>query len=171
MSATTDLVSIELFKEHARVSSQNEEATIVLYLETAREIVEMFTGTDYVSKVKIKTYTINQQIDSNIALTDIVSVSGYYKTLTEVADAYNYFINYKKGIIVNRDCLIDYYNLPTYTIKYKVTVDATEVPATVKRAILEIAAELYDKRETSGYASKELAINYKLLLKPYRKNI
>jgi hypothetical protein len=163
-------VSIEQFKEHARISGSGESFTIELYLATAREQVEAFTGRDYISKIKEATYTFDQV--TTIPVADILSVSGYYTDVTEVAEAYNYFVEYQKGISINRQHAIDLDNLPTYTVRYQLEVDPAQIPATIKTAILKYAAELYENRETTTtLPTTMLPVNYQTMLLAYKKEI
>lgn len=120
------------------------------------------------SKIKEKTFPAN--VRATIPTLDILGVSGFYTTVEEVAAAYNYWIEYQKGSIISRDYPIDYDNIPTYTLKYQVTVDPDDVPASVKVAIAKIAADFYENRENSSTsANQELSINFKSLLAAYRK--
>ena len=161
-------VTVAFLKSYSRLTTTGEDELLRVFISAAREIAEAYTRRDYINKVRTSTYAANQNCP--IPTADIVSVSGFYTTVDEIATGYNNFIEYIKGSIVNRDYPIDYANLPTYTVTYNVTVNPDDVPAQVKTAICKIAADLYENREnsTSG-ANRELNINYKVLLNPYMK--
>jgi hypothetical protein len=163
-------VDLSLFQNHAKFSSAEDVALMELYISAAREMAENYTGRDFISRTKKVTYTIDKT--PAIALASITSVSGFYNTVAELSDAYNYFNDYRKGIIINRDYPINYNNLPTYTITYNLVVNPSDVPAVVKRAILAIASDFYEHRESSSeFANKELSISHKTMLAPYRINL
>lgn len=156
------------FKNYSRISGEVEDDVIDVFIQAAREKAEAYCNSDFVSKTKEKTFRANVQ--ANIPTDDIISVTGFYTTLDEVAGAYNYWVEYTKGIIISRDYPICYDNIPTYTLRYAITVDPAEVPALVKVAIAKIAADLYENRENStNLGNQELSINFKSLLAPYRK--
>ncbi|ALW86329.1 hypothetical protein AUC43_15300 [Hymenobacter sedentarius] len=160
-------VTLAFFKTYARLSNDIEDAVLELFIAAAREKAEAYCNRHFVSKVAEKTFPVN--VSSTIPAEDILSVTGYYTSAEQVAQAYWYWVEYQKGIIVNRDYPIDYDNLPTYTVRYQVTIDPSDVPASVKVAIAKIAADLYENREHStSIGNQELSIGFKSLLAPYK---
>jgi len=165
-------VTIEIFKAHARITTTDaaSESLMQLKLAAAREKAETYCNTEFVSKIKEVTFAAN--INCPIPVDTILSVSGFYSSIDQLQDNYNYFIEYDKGSIVSRDYPINYASLPTYTVQYAVHVDPTTVPAAVKEAIYKLAADLWEFRENSSAEFNTiLTANYRTLLAPYRKNI
>ncbi|WBA43170.1 head-tail connector protein [Hymenobacter canadensis] len=142
-----------------------ENALLSAFITAAREKAETYCNREFISKTVKRTFTIDKPLD--IASEDILEVSGFYTSINEAISAASYFNNYRKGIVVSRDYPIDYSNLPTYTVKYQVTVDPAEVPEAVKIAICKIASDLYENRENGSFPSN--GITYKTLLAPFRK--
>ena len=160
-------VTPALFKTYARIENDIEDDVIALFITAGREKAEGYCNRHFVSKVTEKTYPAN--VPTEVPAADILSVSGYYNTVEEVTNAATYFLNYRKGIIVSRDLPLDFDHLLTYTVRYNVTVDPDEVPASVKVAIAKIAADLYENREaTTAHGNQELRIGFKALLAPYK---
>ena len=160
-------VTPTLFKQYARLSTTAEDEVIELFITAAREKAEAYCNRHFVSKATERTFPAN--ISCPIPSADILSVSGYYASAEQAANAYWYWIEYAKGISISRDYPIDYDNLPTYNVCYNVTVDPAEVPASVKVAIAKIAADLFENRENSSATSnQELRIGFKSLLAPYK---
>ena len=161
-------VTLDFFKSYARLSGAAEDAVLLVFLQAAREKAESYTNLDFVSKIKTSSYPANQNCP--VAAADILSVSGFYTSVADLTSAASYFEEYRKGITINRDYAIDWYNLPTYTITYQVTVDPADVPASAKIAICKIASDLYENRETSSdLSNKSLSISHRVLLDPLRK--
>ena len=94
------------------------------------------------------------------------SVSGFHTDLASIPAGYDYFVEYVKGITINRDYPLDWGSLPTYTVAYSVTIDPADVPEGVKVAIARVAGDLYDNRESSG--TPQVGITAKALLAPHR---
>lgn len=161
-------VTLDFFKSYARLSGAAEDDVLLVFLQAAREKAESYTNRDFTTKIKTSSYPANQNCP--IAALNVLSVSGFYTTTAELTSAASYFENYRKGIVINRDQPIDWYNLPSYTITYVVTVDPADVPASAKIAIAKIASDLYENRETSSdLSNKSLSISHRVLLDPLRK--
>jgi hypothetical protein len=158
-------ITLDFLKQHTKITVDREDELLAVYLTAARQRAESYCNRYFASQVATETLPINQV--APVAPEAILSVTGAYSTLAEVTNAYNYFVEYQKGISVNRQYPIDYDNLPTYTISYQVTVAPEDVPAAVKVAIAKIARDLYENRENSG--SQELGITAKTMLAAYRK--
>jgi hypothetical protein len=161
-------VTLDFFKSYARLAGNAEDSVIEVIIQAAREKSESYTNQDYVSKIKTSSYPANQNCP--IPAADILTVSGFYTSKTNLTDAQRYFEEYRKGIITNRDYPILWDNIPTYTITYNVTVNPSDVPASAKIAIAKIASDLYENRETSSdLTNKSLSISHRVLLDPLRK--
>ncbi|WP_156108936.1 hypothetical protein [Hymenobacter sp. APR13] len=171
MYSDNEPVSIIEFKEYTRITTNADDTLIGLFLQTAREKVEAETERDYISKVKQATFKANTVPTVERSL--VTGVTGYYTDLDDVYNAYTYFVEYAKGVTINnnRDYPIDYNMLPTYTITYSVTVEPTDVPATIKTVIMMLGSDFYDNRGASTVIKQhDVAIKYKALLAPYKLN-
>ena len=160
-------VNVAFFKDFARLGTQENEAVLAMFLKANREKIERFTGCDYVSKEKEKTFTINQRFD--LDLNSVISVRGFYTKVADIASAYTYYVEYCKGISVNRQYPLDEDNLPSYTVCYQLVVDPTDVPETVKSVLCMVASDLYENREISGTASAKLSAKFKFMLAELKK--
>lgn len=154
-------ISLALFKQHLRVTSDQEDELLAVYLGAARKYAEKHTGRYFVDQVVTKAYPANQNCPIPVA--SIVSISGFYDTLEAASDAYNYFNEYRKGTIISREYPIDWENLPTYTVRYNVV--AEPMPLDILNDILKLAAEFYENREAvvRGVAYQILFADYRAI--------
>lgn len=157
-------ITVEFLKLHARIASDLEDTLLEAYIPAARQLCEAWANRFFVTQTATKTFRVNQVCD--VHTDQRVSVSGFFTDLASIPVGYDYFVEYLKGITVNRDYPLDWYNLPTYTVTYTVTIDPTDVPEGVKIAIARVAADLYENRESSG--TQQLGITAKTLLAPHR---
>lgn len=166
---TSEPVSIELFKAHLRLTETDtaEDAFLLHCLSAARGRTEKYTNCFFASRTLETTFTVLEPMVLAEGAGEILSVSGFINDLAQLPTLSSYWNEYVKGISVNREYLINYDNLPTYSVRYHFTADPE---ADVIQAILKIAADLYENREnsTTGASNKALGINYQVLLNPYR---
>jgi hypothetical protein len=156
------LITLDFFKKYARLSGDAEDEVLELLLDAAIEYGEGITNLDFTSKVKTSTFKANE--NCSIPASDILSVTGFYTSVTDLPTAASYFEEYRKGITINRDYPIDWYNLPTYDVTYNVTIDPAKVSKKIKLAICKVASDFYENRETStSLANKSLSVSHRNL--------
>lgn len=162
---TSELVTLDFYKTYARISTDTEDDVLAAFLVAAREQAEAYCNRFFVSQEATRTYSIDQ--NCYIPVEDIISVSGAFTDVTQITDAYTWFVEYIKGFVISRDCPVDLHYLPTYTVRYQAHVDPATVPSAVKVAICKIASDLYENREFYG-SHREMGVSAKTLLAPYR---
>ena len=122
------------------------------------------------------TYEINEPYQRLPGAGLATAVTGYYTNLTDLdrLTSAAYQAEYLKGITVSRDYEIGYDGYgnrrepATFTVTYPVVMLPAQVPPAVKEAILKLAAELYENRETTAPTRDVLlAVSYRTLLAPY----
>jgi hypothetical protein len=157
-------ITVDFLKAHARIDSTLDDALLAVYIPAARQLAEAWCNRFFVSQTATKTFRVNQVCD--IPAAQRLSVSGFYTDLADIPEGYDYFVEYLKGVTINRDYPLDWYNLPTYTVAYAVTVTPADVPEGVKVAIARVATDLYRNRDNSG--DPTVGITAKTLLAPHR---
>jgi hypothetical protein len=157
-------ITVDFLKAHARIDTTADDSLLTLYIPAARQLAEAWCNRFFVSQTASKTFRVNQVCDVPVGQRQ--SVSGFFTSLADIPTGYNYFVEYAKGITINRDYPLDWHNLPTYTVTYAVTISPADVPEGVKVAIARIASDLYDNRESSG--TPMVGITAKTLLAPHR---
>lgn len=164
----------------AQVREDSTEAGVVdllgVKLQAARDVCERHCGRLWTSATVAQTFDVGEPYTRLPGAGDAISVTGYYTDLADL-DKLNdtgYNIDYLKGITVSRDEAIGFYGTrqdpATFTVTYPVTVTPEQVPPAVKEAILKLAAELYENRESSASGTSSntlLAVSYRTLLAPY----
>jgi hypothetical protein len=176
---TIDQEPVTLAQLRAQVREYSENAGVVelltLKLQAARDTCERYCGRFFASCVAQATYEVGEPYVLPAGAGEVTAVTGYYTTLdqlTALTDT-GYLTEYVKGISISRDYPIgfDGYGArterPTFAVTFPVDVPADKVPPAVKEAILKLAAELYENRETSGANTVLLPVSYRTLLQPY----
>jgi uncharacterized phiE125 gp8 family phage protein len=146
-----------------------------LKLSAAREMVEAYTGRYFSAQTLAITYELGEGYTLPAGAT-VVSVSGFFSTLEELANASTYLEEYRKGISINRE--LPWAEAMRQTFTVEVTIGTEDepvfVPAIIKEAILELTGEMYRNRETSqaGYANvPELPVSWRVKLAPLRVTV
>ena len=171
-------VSVAMLK--AQVREDREAAAVVdllgVKLQAARDVCERYCGRLWTSATVAQTFELGEPYERLPGAGTATAVTGYYTDLADLARLSDtgYAAEYLKGITVSRDELLGFYGYrrdpATYTVAYPVVVTPAMVPPAVKEAILKLAAELYENRESSASgtsANALLAVNYRTLLAPY----
>ena len=151
-----------------------------LKLQAARDLCERHCGRLFASATVAATYELNEPYLRLPGAGAATAVTGYYTDLTDLdrLTSAAYQAEYLKGITVSRDYEIGYdgsgsgYGYrrepATFTVTYPVVMPPAQVPPAVKEAILKLAAELYENRETTAAVRDVLlAVSYRTLLAPY----
>jgi hypothetical protein len=157
-------ITVDFLKQHAKIESALDDALLPAYISAARQLCEAWTNRFFVTQTATKTFRVNQVCV--VPADQRVSVSGFFTDLADIPVGYDYFVEYLKGVTINRNYPLDWYNLPTYSVTYTVAVDPADVPEGVKVAIARVAADLYENRSSSG--TPQLGITAKTLLAPHR---
>lgn len=134
---------------------------LALFRTAAREKVEAYTGRYFAPQTIELTY----RLDEPYALpagAEATAVSGFFTDLEQLADPSAYLVEYQKGISINRELPLSEAFAQTYTVTATVSGD-TQFQGLAKRAMLELAAEWYKSRETSGSA-QELPVSWRVTL-------
>ena len=166
----------------AQVREDSAEAGVVdllgLKLQAARDVCERHCGQLWASCTVKQTFDVGEPYVLLPGAGAVTAVSGFYTAVADL-DKLNdtgYNAEYWKGITVNRDYPVGYdfggygyrRDPATFTVTYPVVVTPELVPPAVKEAILKLAAELYENRESSAIGREALlAVNYRTLLAPY----
>lgn len=163
-SGTTIQEPVGLALLRAWVRVEGEEDLVLEHLLTAaREKVEAYTGKFYAGSQRVA-YTF--ELDEPYTLTSdytVEGVTGFFDSV-EALEAFD-FVEYQKGIHINRELPLCLARAQTYTVT-AVLPASTVCPEIVKSAILELAAEWYRNRESSnvGTISPELPVNFRVKL-------
>lgn len=123
---------------------------LALYGQAAREKVEAYTGRYFAPQTLELTYELGEPYVLPSGAT-AASVSGFFTTLADLADAAAYLEEYRKGISINRQLPWAEALQQTYTVTASVVADP-QFSGLAKRAVLELAAEWYRNRETTADA-------------------
>lgn len=170
-------VSVAMLKAQVREDSTAADVVSLLglKLQAARDVCERHCGRLWASATVAQTFEVGEPYERLPGAGTATGVTGYYTDLSDLDTLNNtgYSAEYLKGISISRDEPLGYgvrSEAATYTVTYPVVVTANQVPPAVKEAILKLAAELYENRESSasGVSSNTLlAVSYRTLLAPY----
>ena len=173
-------VSLALLKAQVREDSTAPEVLdlLTLKLQAARDLCERHCGRLFASATVAHTFEVGEPYERLPGAGIATAVTGYYTDLTDLdkLTGTSYQAEYWKGIGVSRDYPIGYEftsygyrrEQPTLTVTYPVVLPAAACPPAVKEAILKLAAELYENRETTAAVRDVLlAVSYRTLLAPY----
>lgn len=171
-------VSVAMLKAQVREDSTAAEVEQLLgvKLQAARDVCERHCGRLWTSATVAQTFDVNEPYERLPGAGTATAVTGYYTDLADLdkLTSAGYQAEYWKGITVSRDYPIGYDGYgyraepATFTVTYPVLVLPAQVPPAVKEAILKLAAELYENRETTAAVRDVLlAVSYRTLLAPY----
>ena len=173
-------VSLALLKAQVREDSTAPEVLdlLALKLQAARDLCERYCGRLFASATVAQTFELGEPYERLPGAGAVAAVTGYYTALSDLdqLSSTGYQAEYLKGIGVSRDFGVGYEfggsgyrrEQPTFTVTYPVALPATTCPPAVKEAILKLAAELYENRETTAPTRDVLlAVSYRTLLAPY----
>ena len=163
-TASQEPITLALLKAQARVDGNGEDALLLVYAAAAREKVEAYTGRFFAPQTLELTYTLGETYKLPAGGT-ATAVTGFYTTLTALADNTAYLAEYYKGVSVNRD--LDWRLAIEQTYTVTVAIAAPPVPGLALAAMLELAGEWYRNRETtvSGVATiTELPVSWRVKL-------
>lgn len=171
----TEPIDLPSAKEHLRVVSSDDDAYITSLITVAREFCESFTKRALASKtleLLLDSFPSDDYIDlPNKPIQSVTSVKykDYEGTETDFTD---YIANTDSGQVV-----LSYgYSWPSTTL-YPTTPIAiryvagytTDIPKSIKQAMLLLISHLYENREaTSVIELKEVPFAVKSLLYPYK---
>ena len=173
-------VSLAMLKAQVREDSTAPEVLdlLGLKLQAARDLCERYCGRLFASATVAQTFEVGEPYERLPGAGIATAVTGYYTALSDLDQLTSaaYQAEYLKGISVSRDYPIGYEfggygyrrEQPTFTVTYPVALPATMCPPAVKEAILKLAAELYENRETTAPTRDVLlAVSYRTLMAPY----
>lgn len=161
--------------EGTSVGSTSVDAALVadaqnlaLLRTAARQKVEAYTGRFFAEQTVEATFFVYEPYQLPTGA-EAKSVTGFFTDLDALNNRSTYLEEYRKGITINRELPFGEALQQTYTVTATVKSDAS-FSAVANRAILEIAAEWYKNRETSGDA-QQIPINWKVTLAEARVNV
>ena len=163
-TASQEPVTLALLKAQARVDGNGEDGLLLIYATAAREKVEAYTGRFFAPQTLDLTYTLAETYTLPAGAV-ATAVTGFYTTLTALANNAAYLAPYYKGITINRD--LDWHLALEQTFTVTVTITAPPLPGLALAAMLELAGEWYRNRETTvaGVAViSELPVSWRVKL-------
>ena len=171
-------VSVGQLKAQVREDSTAPEVVdlLGLKLQAARDLCERYCGRLFAAATVAQTFDAAEPYERLPGAGPATAVTGYYTDLLDLdkLSSAAYQAEYLKGISISRDYPIGYDGYgyrrepATFTVTYPVALLPGQCPPAVKEAILKLAAELYDNRETSTPGRETLlSVNYRTLLAPY----
>lgn len=142
---------------------------VAMLRTAAREKGEAYTGRYYSSQRLAFTFCLGEPYELPAGAT-AVSVSGFFTDLSQLDDLASWLLEYQKAITVERQLPLVEALSQTYTVVADTAPD-TAFRSVAERAMLELLAEWYRNRETSGDASlAELPVSFRVTLAEARVN-
>lgn len=142
---------------------------VAMLRTAAREKVEAYTGRYYSPQRLAFTFVLGEPYALPAGATP-VSVSGFFTDLAQLTGVAAWLLEYQKGISVERQLPLVVALSQSYTVVADITADAA-FRSVAERAMLELLAEWYRNRETSGSSQlAELPVSFRVTLAEARVN-
>ncbi|MDR0631504.1 MAG: head-tail connector protein [Holosporales bacterium] len=161
-------VSVQQAKKYLRVEHDEDDRQIKSLIEAATSFVEQEIGQSLLTKILKKTgrATVTKDGLSRVDLryppvNKVISVSEIWNQ-TDVRPVRRYVIEWERSI----PSVLMVSSAKTFEVVYQSGFGdkASELPASIKQAILMLVSDMYDKRDSCAAISSAA----KLLLAPYK---